>query len=201
MTSATILSFYDETAETYIERTADLDMTRIREAFVRHLKGARVLDAGCGSGRDALAFKRMGLDVVAFDGSERMAELAAERTGLPVQHLRFDQVQWDGDFDGVWACSSLLHLPDDELHATLRVLLRALHPGGVLYASFKAGNGARVDAYGRHFNDFTLERLREALERAGADVLETWANDQVGGPSMRWVNAVSRKPACALPQT
>lgn len=192
MSSSSVLSFYDEMAEAYIERTSSLDMSAIRGAFMGCLEGPRVLDAGCGSGRDALAFKEAGLDVVAFDGSPRMAALAAARTGLPVQHLLFEDVTWERAFDGAWACASLVHMADPELHSSFRALLRALRTGGVLYASFKVGDGARVDENGRFFNDFTSERLRKALESCGAEVLSTWENDKVGGPPVRWLNVLAR---------
>nr|QQZ48807.1 class I SAM-dependent methyltransferase [Phenylobacterium glaciei] len=69
-----------------------------------------MLDAGCGSGRDALAFRGLGFQVTAFDGSSRMVEMAQAHTGLKVLHMDFSQVAWVAAFDGIWSCASLLHV-------------------------------------------------------------------------------------------
>ena len=93
--------------------------------------GGAVLEAGCGSGRDALVFLRAGRAVTAFDGSAEMVRRASAHTGLPVRHMTFQEMDWDSAFDGVWASASLLHVPRAELPAVMQRIVRALKPRGV----------------------------------------------------------------------
>ena len=110
-------------------------MEHVYEPFLALMPPAgRILDAGCGSGRDAIAFVKRGFEVTAFDGILwSWYELASDRSGLRILHLTFDEIDWRDEFDGVWACASLLHLPSRELHAALQRLVRASSPGEFLY--------------------------------------------------------------------
>lgn len=189
------LEYYDEHAGDFVERTADIDMTPLYEAFLTLLlPGGRILDAGCGSGRDAAAFAAGGYDVVAFDGSREMARLAAERTGLAVKHLTFDGVAWTNEFDGVWACASLLHLPMAERLDALSRLVAALKAGGVLYVSLKSGD-SEGERDGRWFSDSTLERLESEMGAVGRlRIIRVWETaDHAARADTRWINALARK--------
>lgn len=162
------IAFYETNAEDFFRRTVDADMAVERTAFTALLKpGGRVLDAGCGSGRDARAFRDLGFKVTAMEASPRLAALAARHIGLPVEVMTFDQITWRGSFDGVWACASLLHVPRADLPSAMRRLREALARGGVWWMSFKYGTEER-EASDRHFTD---------LDQAGARALI----DEVGG--------------------
>lgn len=197
MTSAaSSIGWYDANAEEFVARSFDSAMDGLHGRFIAHVPpGGAVLDAGCGSGRDALAFREAGYAVSAFDGSARLAEMAAMTTGLPVRHLTFAEMDWSEAFDGVWACATLLHLTPGELPAALGNIRRALKPGGAFFCSFKEGENERL-ANGRYFHDVTLERLRELLVAAGFEPLDLWDSDDVrpGRAGERWVSAVSRRP-------
>jgi 2-polyprenyl-3-methyl-5-hydroxy-6-metoxy-1,4-benzoquinol methylase len=87
-------------------------MERNYRPFLALLKpGARILDAGCGSGRDLKAFSERGYQVVGLDASELMVRLAREHSDQQVHHLAFQEVTYKEEFDGIWACASLLHVP------------------------------------------------------------------------------------------
>jgi SAM-dependent methyltransferase len=167
-----------------------------RARFLAHVPaGGAVLDAGCGSGRDALAFSQAGYAVTAFDGSAELARLASANTGLPVRHMTFAGMAWDAAFDGVWACATLLHLPLAELPAAFAGIARAMKPGGVFYASFKEGDGERF-ARGRHFTDLTGRRLSDLLTGADLVPLERWRSLD-GRPDRDvefWTCAIARRP-------
>jgi len=172
--AATSIGWYDANAEDFVERTFGPGMAVERARFLAHVprRGA-VLDAGCGSGRDGLAFKEAGYAASAFDGSARLAEIAAANSGLPVRHLTFAEMDWDAAFDGVWACATLLHLAPADLPGALANIRRTLKPGGAFYCSFKEGPAQRF-ANGRHFTDMTLQSLRALLIDAGFELLDLW---------------------------
>ncbi len=189
------LKYYQDNAQTFFDGTVNVDMSSLYEAFTRHLApGARVLDAGCGSGRDAKAFQEMGYQVEAFDASPAMVELAREHTGLPVKVMSFEDVDWKEEFDGIWCCASLLHVPAVELPGVMRRLADALKPGGVWYVSFKYGDGER-EVDGRRFTDMDEVRLQGTLKAlAFINIESVWkTRDKRPGREEVWLNGVLQK--------
>lgn len=82
--------YYNDHATTFFEATVGVDMGPLHARFLQKIPaGGRILDAGCGSGRDARAFKDRGYQVTAFDASPELARLAAEHSGLQVQVAHF----------------------------------------------------------------------------------------------------------------
>ena len=187
------LAYYEEQAQAFFAETVAVDMTPLYDRFLARVPpGGHILDAGCGSGRDARAFQRLGYAVTAFEASPALARLASEHCGLPVEVRRFQDVEWEDRFDGIWACASLLHVPMAELPEVLGRLGRALKFGGVLYASFKYGAGER-DHGGRRFTDLDEEGLAGLVEAVPARVMiETWVSGdrREGREGERWLNAV-----------
>lgn len=189
------LKYYQDNAQTFFDGTVNVDMSSLYETFTRHLApGARVLDAGCGSGRDAKAFQGMGYQVEAFDASPAMVELAREHTGLPVQLMTFADVDWKEEFDGIWCCASLLHVPALELPGVMQRLAYALKPGGVWYVSFKYGDGER-EVDGRRFTDIDEGKLEILLGGlTGIQIDSLWTTqDKRPGRHEIWINGVLRK--------
>ncbi|EOI5728860.1 class I SAM-dependent methyltransferase [Cronobacter malonaticus] len=156
-------NYYQAHAHEFFEGTVAVDMSSLYDAFTPHLPaGARVLDAGCGSGRDALAFRQMGYEVEAFDACDELVALARAHCGLPVKEMTFSELDAVERYDGIWCCASLLHLSHDELPNAMQKLSAALKPGGVWYLSFKYGEGER-EQQGRHFTDMNEARLTTLL--------------------------------------
>ena len=189
------LKYYQDNAQTFFDGTVNVDMSSLYEAFTQHLAlGARVLDAGCGSGRDAKAFQEMGYQVEAFDASPAMVELAREHTGLPVKVMSFADVDWKEEFDGIWCCASLLHVPAVELPGVMRRFADALIPGGVWYVSFKYGDGER-EVDGRRFTDMDEVGLKALVSvLTDINVVKVWmTQDNRPMRDESWVNGVLRK--------
>lgn len=152
--------YYQQNAQRFFDETVDVDMSAVYQPFLALLKpGARILDAGCGSGRDAKAFSERGYAVDAFDESAELVGRAKEITGKPVEVMRFQELTAVEHYDGIWCCASLLHVPEKELPEVMARLAKALKPGGVWYVSFKYGSGERVKD-GRRFTDMNGDRLR-----------------------------------------
>lgn len=201
--SATI-RHYDQNARAFFDSTRDVDMTPLYERFLPWVPaGGAILDAGCGSGRDTLAFRERGYRVTAFDASPELARLAETHTGQVVHVLRFEELEWQGAFDGIWACASLLHVPRGQLADAFGRLARALKPGGVLYASFKYGTGEHPRG-GRHFTDLDEAELSRVLARIpNLTVLDTWQtpDQRPGREAESWLNALLRKQEDPCPTT
>jgi SAM-dependent methyltransferase len=189
------IAHYDAEAEAFFSTTVDVDMSPLHAPFLAKLKaGAAILDAGCGSGRDARAFRERGFAVTAMEPSRALAELAEAHCGLPVVLRRFQEIDWQETFDGIWACASLLHVPLAELPEVFGRLSRALRPGGVIYVSFKYGCGEREHG-GRRFTDLDEAGLNDLLARAPAlTSVDTWTTGdrRAGREHERWLNALLR---------
>jgi SAM-dependent methyltransferase len=188
------VAFYDRNAERFAADTGGLDMPPLYERFLQHVPpGGRILDAGCGVGRDALAFTERGYSMVAFDASIEMVRLARERVAgrAEVLHMRFEDVAWREEFDGIWACASLLHVPPGAFPGVTSRLADALRPGGAWYMSFKLGVGERRVA-GRLFVDHSAESLRTTLSNLPVRTVEAWASRDVrsGRTGEHWLNAL-----------
>lgn len=191
------VAYYDRNATDFFSSTVSVDMSPLYQRFLASLpQGAAILDAGCGSGRDALAFSNLGFQVTAFDASPKLARLASEYCGFEVSVRRFSDVNEVDSYDGVWCCASLLHIPRSELASELKRLWQSLRASGTFYASFKLGSNDRFQN-GRNFTDIeeqTLEHMLRSLP--GVANVETWiTEDQRPGKSERWVNALASRAA------
>ena len=115
-TDMSTIDYYDQNAQEYYERTVDADLAEIREYFLGFLRrDARILDFGCGSGRDAKAFAEAGRTVEALDGSPELCRIASEYMGLDVRNMMFQDFEETEAYDGLWAFASILHLTYEEI--------------------------------------------------------------------------------------
>ncbi|MGN0078260.1 MAG: class I SAM-dependent methyltransferase [Coriobacteriales bacterium] len=190
------LAYYAANAEAFASSTASVEFSAVQARFEALLEpGARVLDFGCGSGRDAKRFLEAGFAVDAVDGSPELCRIASQLTGLPVRCMRFEELDAVGEYDGIWACSSILHVPSAQLPALLGKMAAALRDGGVVYTSFKHGEGEGM-RHGRYFSDFTEETFAQLI--AGVPTLhveEQWVSSDVrpGRQDEKWLNVILRK--------
>lgn len=163
------LAYYESHTREYHASTVGADVRALYPPFLTHLEpGATILDAGCGSGRDTRAFVERGFRLTAIDGSPAMARLASAYAGQPCRVLSFDELAFEQEFDGIWACASLLHVAKRDMAAVLRRFARALTPAGVIYISLRQGDGERVIADGRFFNYYTAGEFRDVVAQVPA---------------------------------
>ncbi|MDO4491865.1 MAG: class I SAM-dependent methyltransferase [Lachnospiraceae bacterium] len=214
------LDFYNEHAQSFIENTKAADMHQVQEHFLQLLSegssidnddnespeaskpvgdsgqdGASILDFGCGSGRDTRYFLEKGYQVTATDGSSELCRLASEYTGIQVKKMLFQELDDKDCYDGIWACSSILHLPKTELLPVFHKIRVALKTNGILYTSFKYGD-FEGERNGRYFTDFTEESLLEILRPISELTMEEcWITEDVrpGRGDEKWLNVILRK--------
>lgn len=189
------IQYYDQNATDFVENTRNVDFHVIQDEFLGKLsKGAAILDLGCGSGRDTKYFLEHGYQVNAIDGSAELCALASEYTGIPVRCLLFQEWNEREVYDGIWACSSLLHLSYGELDDVLYRIENALRPQGILYMSFKHGvfEGERN---GRYFLDFTEEKMDQLLKNhTGLRLLRSFHTEDVRPDRKEeWLNLFLQK--------
>lgn len=189
------IDYYNQNADLFVQGTIAVDFKKTQEKFLKLLAGKRILDFGCGSGRDTKYFVESGFDVAAIDGSEELCKSASVYTGIQVKHMLFQNLDEEDQYDGIWACSSILHLPKDELKIVLNKMSRALRTNGIIYTSFKYGN-FEGERNGRFFTDFTLEIFKDFIKDVKSVVIEEyWITGDVrpGREDEKWLNLILRK--------
>lgn len=190
------LQYYNQHAKEFSDSTRDVEFKEMQERFLVYLKpGARILDFGCGSGRDTKYFLDRGFETDAADGSEELVRIASEYTGIEVRLMYFQDLDEKEAYDGIWACSSILHLAYRELEDVFIKMARALTSHGILYTSFKYGTD-EGERNGRYFTDMTEEKMDKLLKDVNLfDILEMWVTSDVrpGRAEEKWLNMILRK--------
>ena len=190
------INYYNQNAENFIANTQNADMHPTQERFLRLLDAnTSILDFGCGSGRDTKYFLEKGYRVTATDGSSELCRLASEFTGIKVKEMLFQELDAINQYDGIWACSSILHLPKKELIPVIQKMCEALKDNGIIYTSFKYGD-FEGERNGRYFTDFTEKTFREVVEKIPELTIEEhWITSDVrpGRGEEKWLNLILRK--------
>lgn len=190
------LRFYADEAPVYTAAGSGGVNRHLHEFLDRLPRGARILELGCGGGRDCEAMLERGFAVTPTDAVGEIASKAEERIGLPVKVMRFDELNSFEEYDAVFASASLLHVPRPQLSAMLRLIYRALKPAGLHYASYKGGGAEGRDSIDRYFNYLTLDEVKRAYAQAGEwaliDAQEYFGGGYEGGIGP-WVAVTLRR--------
>lgn len=186
--------YYDENAAGYGDATLGLSMDGPLEAFSQRLQsGARVLDVGCGSGRDLKSLKARGFEPIGMDISEGLAHYARRVSGCPVIVADMLQLPFaDGSFAGAWASASILHMTRQDMLSALTEIRRVLGRGGALFSSMKLGSGDARTPDSRYFTYVMPAEWDEMLLSAG---FETTEIEYDNAPSQRtgekWIRSLA----------
>ena len=132
--------------------------------------------------------------MTALDGSAELCKIAEEKTGISVIQMDFNEFDKQDLYDGIWACSSILHLPNQELRNVLIHMEKALHHNGIIYTSFKYGDFSGM-RNGRYFTDFTEDSFRPFIAEIEQLVIEQlWITNDVrpGRQDEKWLNTILR---------
>jgi cyclopropane fatty-acyl-phospholipid synthase-like methyltransferase len=189
------IEYYNENAEDFFQRTIYIDMGKSYELLLHYLKpGQTILDLGCGSGRDSKFFLESGFKVVSIDGSAALCKKAEEYIGQEVICSRFEDIKYEEEFDGVWACASLLHVKREVLPDILKLISKALKRNGYLYASFKYGSGERITEK-RLFNEYTEKDIDSLFNsHNGFKCLHYYINEdaRVDREDKKWLTVIAQ---------
>lgn len=190
------VKFYNENAESFFSQTVGADMSSLYKKFLEKLPENRgkILDLGCGSGRDSKFFKELGFEVVALDLSEELAKKASEYIGQEVIVKDMKELDFQDEFVGVWACASILHLPIEDIGVVLEKVFESLKNGGIFYSSFKYGEKDYLKD-GREFTCFTEERFFETFPQYRENCVEIFQTSDVreGREGEKWFNIFFKK--------
>lgn len=191
------IDYYNHHAEEFANSTLHVEMESLYQPFLALLpEHAHILDLGCGSGRDSLAFKNKGYRVDAIDYSEALAKKATELTGIQVKHHSFYELDEVAIYDGIWACASLLHCERRRLAEVVAKMLRALKSEGVIYMSFKYGDSDR-EKDGREFTDLNEQQAQKLLAQFDqVSLVQQWITlDKRPDRTEQWLNLLWKKQA------
>ena len=190
------INYYNSNAKEFASGTVSIDFECIQRKFIGRLSEKSViLDFGCGSGRDTKYFLSQGYQVEAVDGSIELCKLASEYTGIEVKNIFFNELAEVEKYEGIWACSSILHLPLNELAQVMRKMVIALKDNGIIYTSFKYGTFAG-ERNGRYFTDMTEDTFADFIKQVeNVRIEELWITSDVRPErgEEKWLNLILRK--------
>ena len=162
------------------------------------LPGNKILDVGCGAGRDAKYFIQHGYDVTGVDLCPELLKIAREKA----PKARFEEADLSDlafpskEFDGIWSCASFLHIPKYDANLAIQGFLRVLKPQGILYISTKEGKGEKLVEATKYGSDkkrleiyYSQSELEPILSILGFDILESI----VGQKGDNWLSILARK--------
>ncbi len=190
------LDYYNLNAYDYFNNSLDANMSEVYKRFLFYLKDKDlILDFGCGSGRDSKYFLDNGYNVDSVDGSEELCKLATKYLNKEVICMKFEDLDVVDKYDGVWACSSLLHVKKEELKNILVKIRNSLKLNGILYVSLKNGSGEEI-INGRYFNYLTYKEFLDIIDDIGCfeelDFFQTGSSVNKDETKL-WNNFILRK--------
>ena len=190
------ITFYEKNGDAYADETLFIDMSDVYERFEVYLKaGDNILDAGCGAGRDSKHFLEKGYDVTSFDGCKKLAQRASSFIGKSVINMKFTELNYNEDFNAIWACSSLIHLTRKAFVKVLLKFYEALKPEGHVYISLKYGDSEKVED-GRVFTSYTQSLVKDIIDtKTPFKIEEIWitSDKRAGRESEKWLNVILYK--------
>lgn len=201
----TTIATYNKTAPSYVAKVQAYAPEEEREMFASLVKpGGRILDAGCGSGRDANHFASQGFHVTGIDLSTGLLSYAREHADKNATFVEMDlrAIKLPTSFDGIWACASLLHLTREEFLPVIRNFHHMLSPNGVLFLLMKEGTGEQlvtsgtIDGDTRFFTYYMSDEIRGLLEGAGFKMIDQYTWDQKDRnderPHETWISSFAK---------
>lgn len=173
---------YEATAREFTDNVAELAPRESIDRFIKLLPAnAKIIDIGCGSGRDAEIFTGRGLSVVGIDNCNNLMEIAkAEAPLAQFQLMDIESMKFPANsFDGAWAVCSLSHIPKKLMPNVLKQIHSFLKPKGAFYIALRKGTGESLEKDTRYKGDiqkfwsyYEEEEINKLLKDANFKVIE-----------------------------
>lgn len=190
------LNYYNTTAQSFAASTINVVFTEMQDIFLTYLPPrSHILDFGCGSGRDTKYFLAQGHQVDAIDGSEELCKIASEYTDIQVKQMLFEELDAVEEYDGIWACASILHVAKAQLPEILQKMTTATKKGGIIYTSFKYGDfeGEKNGRFFTYLTESSFEELLRDIPELQIEKMWTSADVRTDRADEKWLNIILRR--------
>ena len=184
--------YYEIHADAYYEKTVSADPSAFLSPFVRFLPvQPRILDIGCGSGRDLLWLKQRGYHPIGLERSTSLARLAREKSGCPVIEGDLETFDFStGGWNAVLMVGSLVHIPHDRFCFILQKMLSGFVSPFTILLTVKAGDGCIHYPDGRIFHLWRETALEAILYQLNLKMSDFFRNESVIGSGETWLGYV-----------
>jgi ubiquinone/menaquinone biosynthesis C-methylase UbiE len=172
-----VQSAYDQIVMEFAKRNhfhMAANLVALAERLVAHVgKNGRIVEVGCGTGRDMAWFEAQGLSVKGLDLSTGMLAYARDQVDGDLSAMNMCNLGFRNEyFDGAWCCASLLHLPKDYAPNALREIYRVMKPNGMLVLSIQKGDTegwepGYVSNAERYFARYQVDEMEGMLSENG----------------------------------
>ena len=187
------IDYYNQNAINYCKNTINVAMQNLYDEFESYLQpGARILDLGCGSGRDSKYFLSKGYDVVSVDGAIEICHLAEQYIGKSVHNIKFENFDYSNEFDAIWASASLLHVNPKQMPIVLDSIKRALKNDGILYASWKYGRNEKI-VDGKYYLYLDESAIADLFNSTSIEIEYIWVTEDKLFREEKWLNIIGKK--------
>lgn len=187
------ITYYNQNAEEYFNKTVNVSMQESYDQVEAYLKpGDKILDLGCGSGRDSRYFLSKGYDVFFVDGSKEMCRLSENYIGRDVCNITFEELDYNNEFNAVRACASLLHVDSKGMIDVLCSIRNALKTDGILYASWKYGLEEKIENK-RYYINLDERVVRELFNIASLKIEKIWSTADACVRGYDRINVIGKK--------
>ncbi len=182
------MNYYDDNYQDFISRTLEVDMSELYIPFCNKLASeSKILDIGCGPGRDLKYFSSIGHIPIGLEPSQQLADFGRKYSDCKIIETTIQEFQSETLFDGIWACASILHLSSSELGEALHNIAGLMHGGSIFYCSFKLGSHEGI-RNGRYFNDQTMDSFTELLPES-LKISQSWISEDLRPQTLqKWLN-------------
>ena len=189
------IEYYNSHAEAYYDSTYCIELQELYEKFLRYIpENGRIVDLGCGSGRDVKWFRDHGYIAYGLDASEELVKISKAKLGIPVEQGFIEEWISKEPFDGIWCCGSLMHLDGkciDEFFANLKYNLA---PSGILLFSVKTGIQTGTDKDGRFFHNYSRNDIVSLANKNKLNIIDMWySKDKLKRKGFNWLNAIMQR--------